>query len=172
MAILAGMTPRSTAATRRSSPCSQQITDRGDVIGGEVDLGGDLGIGIPPFLEGDDLAHQLERARVAASQVLDQAHHITVLLGRFDNDRRDLALSQGDECFQPPLTTDEVILRLGPAAADANRPFEAEMSNAGDQLMEDPSVAGSRIEHGDRGDRDHLDFASGCHSADPRPSER
>jgi hypothetical protein len=146
----------------------EQITDRGYVIGGEVDLRGDFGIAVSPFLEGADFAHQLERSRVTASQVLHKAHHVAVLLGGFDDDRRDLALSQGDECFQPPLTTDEIILRLGPAAADRDRLFEAEVSNAADQLMEDPSVARSRIEHSDRVDRDHLDFGSGCHSADPR----
>jgi CO/xanthine dehydrogenase Mo-binding subunit len=119
-------------------------------------------------LLGRGFAHQLERARVAASQVLDQAHHIAVLLRGFDNNRRDLALSQRDKCFKAPLPTDEVILRLGAAAADSDRLFEAEMSDAGDQLMEDPSVPGSRIEHGDRVDRNHLDVGSGCHSTNLR----
>jgi len=146
----------------------EQITDRGYVIGGEVDLRGDFGIAVTPILENADFTHQLERARVAASQVLDQAHHVAVLRRGFDDNRRDLALSQRDKCFKAPLPADEVILRLGPAAADSDRLFEAEVSNAGDQLMEDPSVAGSRIEHGDRVDRHHLDFGSGCHSADPR----
>jgi len=101
---------------------------------------------------------------VSASQVFDQAHHVAVLLRGLDDDRRDLALSQGDEYFQPPLSTDQVVARLGSAAADRDRLFEPEVSNAGDQLMEHPSVAGSRIEHGDHVDRDHLDFGSGCHS--------
>ena len=134
----------------------EQITDRGYVIGGEVDLRGDFGIAVSPFLEGADFAHQLERARVAASQVLDQAHHVAVLLRGFDDDRRDLALPQGDECFQPSLSANQVVTGFGAAPAHCNRFFEAEMSNAGDQLMEDPSVAGSRIEHGDRVDRNHL----------------
>jgi hypothetical protein len=75
----------------------EQVADSGDIIGGEIDLGGDFGVAVPPFLEGADFAHQLERARVAASQVLDQAHYITVLFRRFDDNRRDLALPQGDE---------------------------------------------------------------------------
>src|SRR6202030_3056509 len=115
----------------------EQITNRGDVIGGEIDLSGDLGIGVTPILEGADFAHQLERTRMAASQVLDQAHHVAVLLRGLDDDRRDLALSQRDKCFKAPLSTDEVILRLGPAAADSDGLFEAEVRNAGDQLVED-----------------------------------
>jgi hypothetical protein len=105
---------------------------------------------------------------VAASQILNQAHHIAVLLRGLDDNRRDLALSQGDERFEPSLSTDEVVPRLGPVPADRGRFFETEMSYTGDQLMEYPSVAGSRIEHGDRVDRDHLDFGSGCHSTNLR----
>jgi hypothetical protein len=70
--------------------------------------------------------------------------------------------------FKAPLITDEVVPRLGPAPAHRDGLLEAEVSNAGNQFMKDPSVAGSRIEHGDRVDRHHLDFGSGCHSEDPR----
>jgi hypothetical protein len=104
---------------------------------------------------------------VTPSQVFHQAHHVAVLLGGFDDDRRDLALSQGDERFKAPLPTDEVVPAFGPSAADGDRLFEAEVSNAGDQLVEDPFVAGSRIEHGDPIDWDHLDFSSGGHSTNP-----
>ena len=68
----------------------------------------------------------------------------------------------------PSLSADEVVPRLGPVPADRDRLLETEMSYTGDQLMEYPSVAGSRIEHGDRVDRDHLDFGSGCHSTNLR----
>jgi hypothetical protein len=73
-------------------------------------------------------------------------------------------LPQRNKRFQAPLPTDEIVARVGAATADGDRLFEPEMSDAGDQLMEDPSVASPRIEHGDRVDRNHLDFDSGCHS--------
>ena len=102
---------------------------------------------------------------MTASQVLDQAHHVAVLFRRFDDDRRDLVLPQRDKRFQASLPTDEIVAGIGCSTADRDRLFEPEVSDAGNQLMEDPPVAGSRIEHGDRVDRNHLDFGSGCHSA-------
>ena len=37
----------------------EQITDRGDVIRGEVDFRGDFGLGVTPIFEGADFSHQL-----------------------------------------------------------------------------------------------------------------
>jgi len=84
----------------------EQIANRGDIIGRKVDLRGDFGVRVAALLEGADFAHQLERAGMAAGQVLDQAHHIAVLFRCLDDDRRDLALPQGDKGLQPPLPTD------------------------------------------------------------------
>src|SRR3984893_1520027 len=79
MAILAGMGAALDGGEEPLLAVFEQITDRGYVIGGEVDLRGDFGIAVTRILENADFTHQLERARVAASQVLDQAHHVAVL---------------------------------------------------------------------------------------------
>src|ERR1700733_710810 len=87
----------------------KQVADGINIFGTKIDFRRNLRMGISALLERADLADKFQGTVLAPGQVLDQAHNEAIFLGYLDYNRRDFGLPERDECFQAPLTADEVV---------------------------------------------------------------
>ncbi len=96
--------------------------------------------------------------------VFDETHHQAVALVDIDDNCRDCWLLQLDECFEPPLTADEVVLSgLGVRAlAHGNRPLQADAGDVFDDLLEVAPVSNTRVQDPDAVRRDQRHVLTGC----------
>src|SRR5476649_402803 len=96
---------------------------------------------------------------LAASDVFDQAHDQTVLLGRFDNQRRDIGLSKCAVGLEAPLAANQVeAIAVGARFTDyGDRPLETELTDILHDTLEHLAISRTRIEHCYLIERDLLD---------------
>jgi hypothetical protein len=87
----------------------EQEADRADVLVAKVRFGGDLGDRVAALAERPNLSHQLDWCVVAPGEILNQAHDKTVFLRCFENNRRDLGLTERHEGFEAALAAHEVV---------------------------------------------------------------
>src|SRR3546814_9853552 len=68
----------------------EQQADRADILDREIDLGGDLRVRIAPGAQRADGVNQFQWAVLPPRKVLDQAHHVTIFLGRSEEHTSEL----------------------------------------------------------------------------------
>src|SRR6185312_13153838 len=108
---------------------------------------------------------QVNRTMLAPSAILDEAHDRTVFAGGIDDDRGDLSLAKGLVGLEPALATDEVIAHLAVAglALHRDRSLQSELGDAGDDLLEDATVARPRVDHIDGTDGNDFNGLNRAH---------
>src|SRR5690606_2039892 len=124
---------------------------------------------IAPRAQGADLAHDVDRTRRAAGNVFNQAHHQALALAGLDHHRRDLALTEHLERFEPAFAADQIITRAARTVMTRHRDraLEPDRLDIVDDLAVLALVARPRVEHRDPRNRDHFDTAGthGRHQA-------
>src|SRR5271170_2207127 len=97
-----------------------------------ANLARDIAAVVTPRLKITNFAQQFHWADLASSDILDQAHQKTILLGCFSNDGRDFRLSQSKKCFESALTAYEVVFftvgRFWPTR-NRDRLFQTQIGN-------------------------------------------
>src|SRR5690606_5945134 len=124
---------------------------------------------IAPRAQGADLTHDVDWTRRAAGNVFHQAHHQALALACLNHHRRDLALAEHLEGFEPAFAADQIITRAARTvmARHRDRALEPDGLDIVDDLAVLALVARPRVEHSDPRNRDHSDTAGtqGRHQA-------
>jgi hypothetical protein len=141
----------------------------GHVALGNINFSGNLGCAVTSGFQAVDLAEQLQRADLAASNIFDQTHQKAFFPRCFSDNRRNFGLAQRDEGFETTLTADEIVwfavAWLVPAS-DRNWSLQSKIRNVRYHSLKSHSIAAPWIQNVYLVCRDHLnDRSSIVHAA-------
>ena len=137
----------------------EQLKDAVDVFHAEPGFLGNSLLVIALVPEPLNACEQLQGAALTPGDVLGQAHDERIIVVHIDDHSRNFGLAKRLECLHSAFTADQQVPHLTVSVgtgSDRDGLLQADLFDVAHDVVKDPLVSLSGVEHFDRCDRDHF----------------